>query len=243
MQQAAGIVAEQPAGRAQQQARIARAHLLGAVTQDQPGEFFGIGQGRFGNQFDDRALGRAADLDAGFNGQAFAQGAHVERRIVGQALEVQDAAFQFEGLAVGFKAPVARAYRAARAGQVAAARLQAQVAIEAGAEPRAAEQEARPEIDAEVEIKAGAQAARCRLGAAPNDHIVREARGPARRQGPIAGIGGHLALDAEGAILPVEAAFAGEQQPLFGQLPGTDAFEAPIQPAALGPTVDLQFAL
>jgi hypothetical protein len=94
--EAARVVAEQTAGRRQQEPGGTGPTLLRAVAEDQPAQFFDIRHIGVGNEADDRPLHGTADLDAGFHCQAAADRQRVDRRIVEQALEGQDAALDFE---------------------------------------------------------------------------------------------------------------------------------------------------
>ena len=247
----AGVVAEQAAGGAEQHRRIAGAHLLRAVAEYQPGEFFGVRQFRVGNQPDNRAASVAADLDAGFDGQPLAHGADIEGRVVEQALEAEDAAFDLQLLAVGSEAAVAGTDGAGGAGQVATAGGDLQLPAQAGAQAAAVEEEERPGIGAEIEVERRAQRGRRRvfgIAAADNDIVGKPWR-TARRQLPVTGIRRDFAAQPEAAalrcVLPRQPAIAGEHYPLVVALPGAEAVEPDVERrpvGAAGAAVDRHFA-
>jgi hypothetical protein len=148
------------------------------VAENQPGQFFGVGQLGIGDQFDHRLLRRAADLHAGFDSQSLAHGAHVQSWIVEQAIEAEDAALDVEFLAIGVEAAAARADRAASPWQVAALGGDADFAAQAAAQAGALEQKVAAEIGADVEIELGPQGGFRRLAAGTFDDTSSDSRGP-----------------------------------------------------------------
>ena len=113
------------------------------MAEDQPA-FFDIRHIGVGDQPDDRPLHRPGDLDAGFHRQPAAYRQRVDRRIVEQTLEGQDAALDLELLAEGIVAPALRPYPAAGPRQVAALGAQADAAGQTGFEAKTGEVEIPP---------------------------------------------------------------------------------------------------
>ena len=122
------------------------------MAQNKPGELFGVGQFRIGDELDHRLLCRAADLHAGFDRQPLAHGAHIETGVVEQAIETQDAALDVQFLAIGIEAAVARTNRAVRPWQVASLGGDPEIADQAAGKTCSVEQEMAAEVGADVEF-------------------------------------------------------------------------------------------